>query len=139
MADKVMIDTNLWVYLYAKNPQEKYLKVKKIISENFDCLTVSTQILGELYNVLTKKNLTSKEEAKQIIQEIATNFTVLEIDTLKVLTALDINSGYGYSYWDSLVISTALLSNCSILYSEDMQNNQLIEKKTRIVNPLTDV
>ncbi|MBW4592463.1 MAG: hypothetical protein KME46_05975 [Brasilonema angustatum HA4187-MV1] len=57
-----------------KDPQEKYLKVKKIISENFDCLTVSTQILGELYNVLTKKNLTSKEEAKQIIQEIATNF-----------------------------------------------------------------
>lgn len=135
MADKVMLDTNLWVYFYAKNPQDKCLKVIKIINDNFELLTVSTQILGELYNVLTKKNLTTKAEAKQIIGEVATNFTVVEIDILKVLAALDINIGYGYSYWDSLVISTALLNDCNILYSEDMQHNQLIENKTRIVNP----
>ncbi|MFQ4147021.1 PIN domain-containing protein [Chlorogloeopsis sp. ULAP02] len=139
MVDKVMIDTNLLVYLYAKNPPSKYLKVKEIISDNFELLIVSTQILGELYNVLTKKNLTTKEEAKQIIGEIATNFLVVEIDILKVLAALDINSGYGYSYWDSLVISTALLCNCSILYSEDMQHNQLIENKTRIVNSFAEI
>jgi predicted nucleic acid-binding protein len=31
MSDKIFIDTNLWVYLYAKEPENKYLKVQKII------------------------------------------------------------------------------------------------------------
>ncbi|SKB16175.1 Putative nucleic-acid-binding protein (fragment) [Planktothrix sp. PCC 11201] len=59
----------------------------------------------------------------------------MEIDILKVITALDINSKYGYTYWDSLVLATALQHNCNILSSEDMQANQLIEQKTIIINP----
>ena len=133
---KVMIDTNLWVYLYAKNPDNKYRKVRELIDNNFDSIIISTQILGELYNVLTKKKLIDQEAAKQIILENSLNFQVVEIDLIKVVTALDINSRYGYSYWDSLVIATALNYDCSIIYSEDMQHNQFIENKTRIVNPL---
>jgi predicted nucleic acid-binding protein len=51
------------------------------------------------------------------------------------MAALDINLNYGYTYWDSLVIATALQHDCDSLYSEDMQANQLIEQKTRIINP----
>jgi predicted nucleic acid-binding protein len=131
-----MIDTNLWVYLYAKNPDNKYRKVRELIDNNFDSIIISTQILGELYNVLTKKKLIDREAAKQIILENSLNFQVVEIDLIKVVTALDINSRYGYSYWDSLVIATALNSDCSIIYSEDMQHNQFIENQTRIINPL---
>ena len=42
------------------------------------------------------------------------------------------------TYWDSLIVATALSSECSILYSEDMQHNQLIENKLRIINPFID-
>lgn len=133
---KLMIDTNLWVYLYAKNPDNKYRKVRELIDNNFDSIIISTQILGELYNVLTKKKLIDREAAKQIILETSLNFQVVEIDLIKVVTALDINSRYGYSYWDSLVIATALNSDCSIIYSEDMQHNQFIENQTQIINPL---
>lgn len=135
MSDKILLDTNLWVYLYAKQPEAKYLKIREIISDNLQNIIVSTQILGELYNVMIKKNITTKQEAKEIILEIVTNFAVIEIDTFKVLQALEINSKYGYSYWDSLIIATALLAECPIIYSEDMHHNQLIENKTRIVNP----
>jgi predicted nucleic acid-binding protein len=135
MKDKVLLDTNLWVYLYAKDPPDKSVKVRELVNHNFTAIIISTQILGELYNVLLKKKFTSKDEAKQIILEMVTNFPIVEIDVLKVMTALEINSTYGYSYWDSLVVATALQHNCDILYSEDMQANQIIEKKTRIVNP----
>jgi predicted nucleic acid-binding protein len=40
-----------------------------------------------------------------------------------------------YTYWDSLILATALLANCTIGYSEDMQHNQLVESQLRIVNP----
>jgi len=135
MKDKVLLDTNLWVYLYAKDPPDKSVKVRELVNNNFSRIIISTQILGELYNVLLKKKFTSKDEAKQIILEMVTNFPIVEIDVLKVMTALEINSTYGYSYWDSLVVATALQHNCDILYSEDMQANQIIEKKTRIINP----
>jgi len=51
------------------------------------------------------------------------------------MLACDIAKRYSYSYYDSLIISAALEANCDTLYSEDMQNGQIIEKVLRIVNP----
>lgn len=48
---------------------------------------------------------------------------------------MKINLTYGYAYWDSLIISTAINENCSLIYSEDMQHNQSIENKLKILNP----
>ena len=135
MSDNIFIDTNLWVYLYSKEPQIKYVKVQEIIANNFDSIIISTQVLGELFHVLNRKRLVQSDEAQQIILELVSNFSIDEIDTLKVLQALDINAKYGYSYWDSLIIATALLTDCITIYSEDMQHQQLIEQKIRIVNP----
>lgn len=42
---------------------------------------------------------------------------------------------YRYSYYDSLIIAAALEQSCTILYSEDMQNEQIIEHHTLILNP----
>lgn len=41
MSDKVLIDTNLWVYLYAKSPEIKYFKVKQLVEINFDNIIFS--------------------------------------------------------------------------------------------------
>lgn len=131
----ILLDTNIWVYLLGQSSLKKSAKAQKLVNDNFELIIISTQILGELYNVLTKKKLKPKDEAKQIILEMVKNFTIVEIDALKVLAALEINLNYGYTYWDSLVIATALQHDCDSLYSEDMQDNQLIEQKTRIINP----
>jgi hypothetical protein len=42
MSDKILIDTNLWVYLYAKTPATKYRKIKTILDESFDAIIFST-------------------------------------------------------------------------------------------------
>ena len=115
MEDKVKIDNNLWVYLYAKHPLDKYLKVRNLVSDRFEVILVSTQIIGELYHVLTRKKFRTQAEAKQIVLDIVANFPVVGIDTAKVVKAVEINSRYGYSYWDSLVVATALIADCSIL------------------------
>jgi predicted nucleic acid-binding protein len=43
-----------------------------------------------------------------------------------------------YSYWDSLIIASALKNNCSICYSEDMQHGQLIEDRLKVINPFKE-
>lgn len=136
MTGKIFLDTNLWVYLYDKKPPEKSQKVREIVQANVHSIQVSTQILGEVFNVLTRKKSVSKIEAAEVVLELSDEFPIIAIGTSHVLKAIDISNRYNYSYWDSLIIATAILSDCTTVYSEDMQHNQLIDDKTRVCNPL---
>jgi predicted nucleic acid-binding protein len=51
------------------------------------------------------------------------------------LQACNIAEGYGYSFYDSLIIAAALECDCTILYSEDMANKQTIHGKLTIIDP----
>ena len=53
--------------------------------------------------------------------------------------ALGIKKKYHFQYYDSLILATAIENNCSIVYSEDMQHNQSIENKIKIINPFFKV
>ena len=60
------------------------------------------------------------------------------VDDYTVIKALEQHEKYGYSYYDSLIISSALESECSYLLSEDMADGQLIEGSLAIKNIFTD-
>jgi predicted nucleic acid-binding protein len=53
-----------------------------------------------------------------------------------VMKAWEIKLRYGFSYWDSLIVATALEADCETLYSEDLQHGQVLEGQLQIVNPL---
>ena len=64
--------------------------------------------------------------------------TVLSINIIGLNTcykAVDLRLRHKYSYWDSLIIASALENDCSILYTEDLQHEQVIEDKLKIINP----
>ena len=52
-----------------------------------------------------------------------------------VSRSAEIRKKYRISYWDSLIIASALQNNCTILYTEDMQHTQIIEDSFTIINP----
>lgn len=58
---------------------------------------------------------------------------IISKETIK--SSFEIVSKYGYSIWDGLIIAVALENNCLILYTEDMQDGQIIEDSLRITNP----
>ena len=43
---------------------------------------------------------------------------------------------YNLSFWDSLVVASALENNCTALYTEDMQHQQIIKNQLTVINPL---
>lgn len=135
MTNRVFLDTNLWIYFYAKDPADKSQTVTQLISNNAELIWLSTQTLGELFHVLTRKKFTSQTEAVAIVSDLIESFPVWDINVAKVSKALEINTKYGYTYWDSLILATALLGDCAIVYSEDMQHNQLIDSQLRLLNP----
>lgn len=52
-----------------------------------------------------------------------------------ILMACQIADQYGFSFYDSMIISAALECGCGVLFSEDLQNGQMINGKLKIVNP----
>lgn len=133
MKDKLFLDTNIWVYLYSDST--KSAGATKLIEKHFDQVVISTQVLTELYNVLVKKKMKTNEEAQKIIIELNTNFKTSGISPDMVLHAVEIANTLLFSIYDSLIISAALQNQCAILYTEDLQHNQIIEGKMKIVNP----
>lgn len=134
MTDRIFIDTNLWVYLFSDDI-EKRRATCELIRDNFKTIHVSSQVLGELFNVLTKKNITGLEKAQKIVDRISNDFFVLSIDKEIVKEAITVKLRYGYSYWDSLIIASALKVKAGILYTEDLHHNHTIENELKILNP----
>ena len=99
--------------------------------------TISIQVCNEISNILLKKYDFSEIEVKEILQQILKNVNLYKIEQETIFKALDIKNRYHFSYYDSLIISSAIKSNCNILYSEDMQHNQQIEN-LKIINPFKD-
>lgn len=46
--------------------------------------------------------------------------------------ALDVQERYGFSFYDSLIIASALEAGCTHLLTEDMQHGQRIERRFKI-------
>lgn len=62
----------------------------------------------------------------------ASHVALIEIATIQ--SARKIRLQNSFSYWDSLMISSAIENSCTVLYSEDTQHLQKVQKLT-IVNP----
>jgi predicted nucleic acid-binding protein len=135
MSGRAFIDTNVLVYLYSNSEKEKQTIAKNIILESDIELLISTQVLGEFTNILYRKYNYSIDAIKEAITDFKENFSIITITIEIVEESLDLMARYKYSYWDSLIIAAAIKSNCSILYSEDCQHNQVLEKKLKIINP----
>jgi predicted nucleic acid-binding protein len=91
--------------------------------------------LTELSNTLKKKFNLDWKKIENVISEINSGFYVFVNKPITIEKACKIADKYNYSFYDSLIITAALACNCSILYSEDMQNGQIIENCLTIVNP----
>jgi len=74
-------------------------------------------------------------EVAGYVKAMSKNFSVFSVTRDTSLYALSLKEKYNYSWWDSLVLASALENGCQIVYSEDMQHGQIIENCLKIVNP----
>lgn len=137
MKDRAFIDTNIFIYLYSEDePQKK--TISSSIFDKYYCVT-STQALNELSNVLVKKLKISPSLVSKVIDEICSNCELKEVAVNTIKQALGIVERYKYSYYDSLIISSALEHECNFLITEDMQNGHIIENTLVIRNIFNEI
>ena len=86
-------------------------------------------------NTLRRKFQKEWSEINAVPDEITEHFIVHQNSTATISEAVKIADRYSYSFYDSLIIAAAIESGCSILYSEDMQTNQVIAEALTIRSP----
>jgi predicted nucleic acid-binding protein len=137
---KVFIDSNLWIYAFINTVEKIKWEICVALLEQLyqeQVIVVSTQIINEVHWNLMRKYGIPDKEAKLIIDT-----GLLEISELSVITqstydnAFQLRQTQNLSFWDSLVVASALENNCAILYTEDLQHDQFIGNRLRIINPL---
>lgn len=131
MPGKVFIDTNIIIYSLGKNSTKAHIVAPLFL----DRPCISTQVLSETVNVTTKRLGLATSDVRQLIKTLheVCHVELITMSTIEV--ALNIQDRYKFSWYDSLIISSALDAGCNTLYSEDMQHGQLIEGRLKIVNP----
>ena len=136
MSARIFADTNIFVYAHLQNENDpRCPKAAELVSVL--PLTISNQVVHEYYSVMLKNKATDA-----LIQaNIKTMLWHCDVFCLNLETsvcAFDMRERYRFSWWDSLIVASALETECEQLYTEDMQHGQVIENRLRIINPFLD-
>jgi len=135
--DKAFIDTNIFLYLFSNSASDlKKRQCAFSVLNDYDC-QISTQVLNEFSNVCVRKWKLPAPQVKSLVSQIMAYCDTAYIYEDTIEQALDINHRYGFSYYDCLMISSALERGCKYLISEDMADGQIIEGLLTIKNVFT--
>ena len=133
-------DSNIWLYRFLIDPDcDDSEEIRKhnlaTTLTNASNILISTQIINEVCAVLLRKAKISEIQIREIIQEFYEGCVVIEIDYNIIVRASELRTNYSFSFWDSLIVASALATDASILYSEDMQDGLIISNQLTLINP----
>ena len=132
------VDTNVLVYLFDADSPNKQARARELLREEADRIVVSVQVLGEFYVTVTRKLAAPlpPDTAARAVDAIC-RFRVEAIHPELVRSAVYRSQSSRLSYWDSLIVETALNAGADVLFTEDLQDGQEIDG-LRVVNPFRD-
>ncbi len=118
------------VYAFDISAGIKHEKAKKIVENcwRLENGIISVQVLEEFFVCLTKKIPSPIDLiiVKQIIKDFL-KWRTVAIDGDMMLEAIDISIRHKFSFWDSLIIASAVSGGANIIFSEDLSDNQIID------------
>ena len=132
MKDSFFIDSNIFLYAFSDKDDDKQKVSKEII---LNPSIVSVQVVNEVSKNLIYKLGFNENEIIKFIDSLYKKHIVSELTKNIFIQASKIRKKYKFSYYDSIIVATASENECNILYSEDMQHNQIIYNKLTIINP----
>jgi predicted nucleic acid-binding protein len=135
LADRVFVDTNVFVYADDDGSPKKRDLAEALLDELISSgrAVVSTQVLQEYFAVATRKLQLPAEVARRRVETLA-RLDVVLIRPELILGAIDVHRLHSLSFWDALVVRSASVAGCARLMSEDLQDGSVIDG-VRIENP----
>lgn len=131
------VDTSIHVYSQDATAGDKHAAACALVARIFEERTgvTSIQVLCELYAVTTGKtrHRLTPANALHAVENIA-QWRVHEPNVATVRRAIDRSIRHTMSFWDAMVVESAIATDCSVLWTEDLQHNAVYDG-VRIRNP----
>jgi predicted nucleic acid-binding protein len=132
------IDTNIFIYAHDETNAQKSKKARSLIIDLIESneACISTQVIQEFCNVALKKAVVPLKitDVKEIITVLMSPLLSHQPDLKFYSRALKLYEQYSLNFYDALIIQAAIDLNCSVIYSEDLQNGTHY-RKVKVVNP----
>jgi len=119
------IDTNVLVYAHDAKAGMKRVNsielVRRLAKDNAGALSI--QVLSEFYAASTRKLAMTSEEASEIVSDFGA-WTIHSTAHSDLLRAAGLQHRYQISWWDALIVNSAIVLGCSVLWTEDLSHGQ---------------
>ena len=132
---RAFFDTNVLLFLLSGDSRKSDLAEGLLVNGG----VISVQVLNEFASVASRKLSLSWAEIREFLDTIR---AVCRVEALTVDThdqALRMSQRYGFSIYDSTILASALLAQCNVVFTEDLQDGQIIEDRITIQNPFTSI
>jgi predicted nucleic acid-binding protein len=137
MKGKAFLDTNVLVYCYSSDDPSKQKAAVEVAS--LPAALISTQVIQELCNILSKKFKLNWKEISKVVVEVEGNFEIHNNASSTIRKACHFAETLKFSFYDSLIVASAIEAECEILFSEDLQDGQVIENQLLVRNPFAKI
>ena len=127
---KSFLDTNIFVYSFDSSAPPKRAKARALIADALEArqAVISYQVVQEFLNVATRKfarPLSASDAQAYLITVLLPLCEVFPNESL-LSRALVISAEAQISFYDALIVSSALSAGCTLLLTEDLQHNRQI-------------
>ena len=128
MSDKTFVDSNVLIYAHDIDSGTKYRVANSILRELWEHRlgVMSLQVLQEFYVNITKKIRTplSKNKARLVVESYLS--WCAETTVAEITTAFRLEDDARISFWDALIVASAIKRGASRILSEDLNTGQRI-------------
>jgi predicted nucleic acid-binding protein len=135
MHDKAFLDTNILIYAYSEDEPKKQSIALQLLDSFEERIIISKQVINELSNILLKKFKLESDQVENVLLEIDNVLPIVDFDLTTQIKAIKLKDKYQFQFYDALIVATALENSCTVIYSEDMQHDMLIDGSLKIINP----
>jgi len=134
MPAEVFLDTNILVYSFDPGSPAKQRKARELLAGSG--WFVSWQVIQEFSSVALHRfevPLEPRDLSDYLSLKLWPRCRILPSEII-LTKAIALHSRYGFRYYDSLVVASAIAGRARTLFSEDLQHGQSIDSLT-IRNP----
>ena len=119
------VDTNVLIYAHDGGAGSRHDSSVSLLKRLFDSGTgaLSVQVLSEFYAAATKKLGMKAQEAEDILNDLEP-WKLHRPSRASLLAASRLHRQHKISWWDALILQSALELGSSILWSEDFTHGQ---------------
>jgi predicted nucleic acid-binding protein len=138
MSVRFFLDTSVFLHSFDRRVPQKAQRASQLIRRAVTerAGVVSYQVVQEFFNVAYRRFEVplSPSDGEQYLTTVFQPLLAVDSSVALYLEAMRFRSQHQLGWYDSLIVAAAFESQCSILYSEDLQHGREFGT-LKIVNP----